>query len=117
MNMMGVISCPNDLRDEQNRVRTAAFSTEIGKSEPEIEGKEEKKKFVETNIMYARSLFLADLPLINRVARNYINAVVGENAPLWKKEMAYNQWENEEFDPQKWERARLEMSSKCFTFG
>lgn len=99
MSEIGTLSCPSDLV-------TARTETQ----EPE-------KKFKETNIMYARSLYQSDLPLINRVVNNHINSVVGADAPLWKKESAYNQWCDELFDERKWARARLEMSAKYFVFG
>ena len=111
MNNLGVIS---DVKDPSTYV---AGQENIDMEPEKEESQEEKKRLKMTNMMYARSLTIADLPLINRVVRNYINRLVGENAPLWKKESAYNQWQDEEYDDEKWSRARLEMSSKHFVFG
>lgn len=66
-----------------------------------------------TNRDYALTLVRVDLPLVNRVARAYINGKVGPDAPLWDKEMAYNEWLNANYDGQAWERARLERASSA----
>lgn len=66
-----------------------------------------------TNIQYARSLDRSELPLIIKVTKAYIAKVVGAEAPLWKKEQAYNQWCDEPYDEYGWYRARLERAGKA----
>lgn len=63
-----------------------------------------------SNGSYALSLTVLDLPLINHVARTYINKKVGEDAPLWEKEKAYNEWLESDYDVEAWSRARLERA-------
>ena len=70
-----------------------------------------------TNLQYARSLDRSELPLINKVVRAYIAKVVGAEAPLWRKEQAYNQWCEEPYDEGGWYRARLERAGKTVVFG
>ena len=70
-----------------------------------------------TNIEYARSLYREELSLVNRVARTYIESLVGPNAPLWEQEKAYNQWCNSPYDGYGWQRARLEMAGKIVILG
>ena len=50
-----------------------------------------------SNGSYASSLTVLDLPLINKVARAYINKRVGEDAPLWEKEKAYEELYHADF--------------------
>ena len=63
-----------------------------------------------SNGSYASSLTVLDLPLINKVARAYINKRVGEDAPLWEKEKAYNEWLEADYDVDGWARARFERA-------
>lgn len=63
-----------------------------------------------TNLDYAISLSNIDMPVIDRVVRTYIEKKVGHDAPLWSKEMAYEEWCQSEFDKESWERARFEMT-------
>lgn len=70
-----------------------------------------------TNLQYARGLDRGELPLIIKVARAYIDKVVGAEAPLWKKEQAYNQWCDAPYDECGWYRARLERAGKTVVFG
>lgn len=65
-----------------------------------------------TNGSYALSLTKADLPLVNRVARAYIDGKVGPDTPIWEREKAYNEWLEAEYDYPAWERARLEDAGK-----
>ena len=69
-----------------------------------------------TNLGYARSLDRGDLPLIIKVARAYIDKVVGPNAPLWKREKAYEEWAISDYDEVGWYRARLERAGKTMVF-
>lgn len=69
-----------------------------------------------TNLDYARSLERSELPLIIKVARTYIEKIVGPDAPLWSKETAYNHWCNSPYDDNGWARARLERVGKTITF-
>lgn len=69
-----------------------------------------------TNIEYARTLDYRELPLIVRVARDYIKRLVGENAPLFMKEKAYNQWCDEPFDIDIWDKIRAERAGKVVIF-
>ena len=69
-----------------------------------------------TNLGYARSLDRGDLPLIIKVARAYITKVVGPEAPLWKREKAYEEWCMEPYDDSGWSRARLERAGKAIVF-
>ena len=65
-----------------------------------------------SNKEYALSLTVLDLPLINHVARSYINKKVGEDAPLWEKEKAYEEWYHADYDVDGWARARFERALK-----
>ena len=69
-----------------------------------------------TNLGYARSLDRGDLPLIIKVARAYITKVVGPDAPLWKREKAYEEWCMADYDEVGWYRARLERAGKTMIF-
>lgn len=61
-----------------------------------------------TNQDYARSIYPAELPLIVRVARQYIDKKVGPDADLSEKSMAYDEWLRAAFDGEIWEKMRLE---------
>ena len=61
-----------------------------------------------TNGEYARTILPKELPLIVRVATEYIHKKVGSDAPLWEKEKAYDEWFNDTFDGRIWEKFRLE---------
>lgn len=61
-----------------------------------------------TNQDYARTIYPAELPLIVRVARQYIEKKVGFDADLSEKEKAYDEWLRADFDGEKWEKMRLE---------
>ena len=74
--------------------------------------KEEKKVREMTNIEYARTLDRGDLFLINRVATDYIKRIVGENAPIWIKEKAFDQWCNEPYNAKIWDKIRAERAGK-----
>lgn len=69
-----------------------------------------------TNIEYARSLDYRELPLIVRVCRDYIKRIVGEDAPLFRKEQAYNQWCNEPLNIDIWDKIRAERAGKVVIF-
>ena len=68
-----------------------------------------------TNLEYAKTLDRAELPLIIKVARAYIEKIVGSEAPLYVKELAYNHWCNSAYDNNGWARARLERAGKVIT--
>ena len=61
-----------------------------------------------TNQDYARTIYPAELPLIVRVARQYIEKKVGSDADLSEKERAYDEWLQADFDGENWEKMRLE---------
>ena len=61
-----------------------------------------------TNQDYARSVYPAELPLIVRVARHYIEKKVGSDAPLSEKEKAYDEWLRADYDGENWEKMRSE---------
>ena len=69
-----------------------------------------------TNLAYAKSLDRSELPLINKVARAYITAVVGPDAPLQAREKAYEQWCEAPYDDSLWCRIRLERAGKVVVF-
>lgn len=61
-----------------------------------------------TNQDYARTIYPAELPLIVRVARHYIEKKVGSDATLEEKSIAYDEWLQADFDGEIWEKMRLE---------
>ena len=68
-----------------------------------------------TNEEYSRCILPKELPLIVRVATYCIDRKVGSEAPLWDKERAYDEWLQEKFDGDFWEKFRVErVDSGCF---
>lgn len=61
-----------------------------------------------TNQDYARTIYPAELPLIVRVARHYIEKKVGSDATLDEKSRAYDEWLRCDFDGEIWEKMRAE---------
>ena len=61
-----------------------------------------------TNEEYSRCILPKELPLIVRVATYCIDRKVGSEAPLWDKERAYDEWLQEKFDGDFWEKFRVE---------
>lgn len=61
-----------------------------------------------TNQDYARTIYPAELPLIVRVARHYIEKKVGSDATLDEKSKAYDEWLQRDFDGEIWEKMRSE---------
>lgn len=61
-----------------------------------------------TNQDYARTIYPAELSLIVRVARHYIEKKVGSYATLDEKSRAYDEWLQRDFDGEIWEKMRAE---------
>lgn len=61
-----------------------------------------------TNQDYARTIYPAELPLIVRVARHYIEKKVGSDATLDEKSKAYDEWLQADFNGEIWEKMRSE---------
>ena len=70
-------------------------------AEKNVDTKTVKKKEM-TNLEYAKTLTRDELSRIVKVANEFIEKLVGKDAPLDKREKAYIKWCVEKFDPDVW---------------
>lgn len=57
-----------------------------------------------TNLEYARTQNRNDVWEVAKVAIDFIKREVGEDAPIWERETAYNKWCMSKYNPDEWDR-------------
>lgn len=64
--------------------------------------KEPKETKLMTNGEFAKITSATDLPWVVKVATHWVKTHTDRYAPVWEKEVAYNEWASMPYNPNEW---------------